>query len=121
MAIAAISEVMPSLYCSISPKSGTLGKFRCCARAGNPAAALNHDLAGRRFDDDRRVPLTAVTAPTLVMHGSADPLFPPAHGEAFAARIPGARLEVIPGMGHHPLFAPGLTQRIADSIIRYTT
>jgi pimeloyl-ACP methyl ester carboxylesterase len=92
---------------------------RCYARAGNPAAALNHDLAGRRFADDRRAPLTTVTAPTLVVHGSEDPLFPLAHGEALAAQIPGARLEVIPGMGHHPFFAPGLTERIADSIIRH--
>jgi pimeloyl-ACP methyl ester carboxylesterase len=92
---------------------------RCHARAGNPAAVLNHDLAGRRFDDDRRVPLTAVTAPTLVVHGSADPLFPAAHGQALTDQIPGARLEVITGMGHHPFFAPGLTRRIADSIIRH--
>ncbi|UWZ59664.1 alpha/beta hydrolase [Dactylosporangium aurantiacum] len=94
---------------------------RCHARAGNISAALNHDLAGRRFADDRRAALSAVAAPTLVIHGSADPLFPPAHGEALAAQIPGARLEVIPGMGHHPFFAPGLTPRIADSIIRHTT
>ncbi|XTZ17398.1 alpha/beta fold hydrolase [Micromonospora echinospora] len=94
---------------------------RCYARAGNLGAALNHDLAGRRFDDDRRVPLSAVTAPTLVVHGSADPLFPPSHGEALAAQIPGARLEMVAGMGHHPFFSPGLTQRIADVIVRHTT
>ncbi|GAA2585252.1 alpha/beta fold hydrolase [Dactylosporangium fulvum] len=94
---------------------------RCYARAGNFAAALHHNLAGRRFDDDRRAPLSAVTAPTLVVHGSADPLFPPAHGEALAAQIPGARLEVMPGMGHHPFFSPGLTQQTADLIVRHTT
>jgi pimeloyl-ACP methyl ester carboxylesterase len=44
---------------------------RCYARAGNFGAALNQDLAGRCFDDDRRVPLSAVTAPTLVVHGSS--------------------------------------------------
>ncbi|WBB80120.1 alpha/beta fold hydrolase [Micromonospora sp. WMMD882] len=93
---------------------------RCHARAGNLAAASNHDLAGRRFDDDRRAPLSAVAAATLVVHGSADPLFPPAHGEALAAQIPGARLEVLPGMGHHPFFSPGLTRRIADLIVRHT-
>ncbi|MFI5843010.1 alpha/beta fold hydrolase [Catenuloplanes sp. NPDC051500] len=93
---------------------------RSHARAGNLAAALNHDLAGRRFDDDRRAPLSTITAPALVVHGSADPLFPPAHGEALAAQIPGARLEVLPGMGHHPFFAPGLTGRIADLIIHHT-
>jgi pimeloyl-ACP methyl ester carboxylesterase len=94
---------------------------RCYARARNSAAALNHDLAGRRFDDDRRAPLSTITAPTLVVHGSEDPLLPPAHGEALAAQIPAAQLEEMPGVGHHPFFTPGLTQQIADMIVRHTT
>lgn len=93
---------------------------RSYARARDYAAAMQHDLAGRRFEDDRRAPLSAVTAPTLVLHGAEDPLFPPAHGEALAAQIPGARLEVVPGMGHHPFFAPGLTSRIAEAIVTHT-
>lgn len=93
---------------------------QCHARAVNLAAALHHDLAGRRFGDDRRAPLSTVTAPALVLHGSADPLFPVAHGEALAAQIPGARLAVIPGMGHHPFFSPGLTAHLADLILRHT-
>jgi pimeloyl-ACP methyl ester carboxylesterase len=93
----------------------------CYARADNVAAASNHDLAGRRWGDDRRASLSRITAATLVLHGSDDPLFPPAHGEAVAAQIPAARLEIVPGMGHHPFFSPGLTERIARSIIRHTT
>ena len=38
--------------------------------------------------------------PTLVLHGTEDPLFPPAHGRALARAIPGARLVEIDGMGH---------------------
>lgn len=38
--------------------------------------------------------------PTLVVHGGADPLFPPEHGRALAAAIPGARLLELPEMGH---------------------
>jgi pimeloyl-ACP methyl ester carboxylesterase len=94
---------------------------RCYARARDIAAALNHDLAGRRFGDDRRAALSAITAPTLVVHGGEDVLFPPAHGEALAGQIPGARLEVLPGMGHHPFFSPGTTLRIADLIVEHTT
>ncbi|MBQ0977981.1 alpha/beta fold hydrolase [Micromonospora sp. M61] len=94
---------------------------QCYARADNLAAALNHDLAGRRWEDDRRASLSRIAAATLVLHGSDDPLFPQAHGEALAAQIPAARLEIVRGMGHHPFFAPGLTERIADSIIRHTT
>jgi pimeloyl-ACP methyl ester carboxylesterase len=36
----------------------------------------------------------------LVVHGTADPLFPPEHGRALAGAIPGARLLEIEGMGH---------------------
>lgn len=38
--------------------------------------------------------------PTLVVHGTDDPLFPLPHGEALAAEIPGASLLTLPGMGH---------------------
>jgi pimeloyl-ACP methyl ester carboxylesterase len=44
--------------------------------------------------------LRRVTAPTLVVAGSADRFLPRAHPEAFAAGIPGARLVVIEGAGH---------------------
>jgi pimeloyl-ACP methyl ester carboxylesterase len=37
---------------------------------------------------------------TLVVHGTADPLFPLAHGRALAEEIPGARLLELPGAGH---------------------
>jgi pimeloyl-ACP methyl ester carboxylesterase len=41
-----------------------------------------------------------IDAPALVIHGSADPLFPLGHGEALAREIPGARLLVLEGTGH---------------------
>lgn len=44
--------------------------------------------------------LRRVRAPTLVMHGTADPLVPPVGGRATARAIPGARLHWIQGMGH---------------------
>ena len=44
--------------------------------------------------------LGEITAPTLVLHGSEDPLFPLPHGEALAREIPGARLVVLKGAGH---------------------
>jgi len=39
-------------------------------------------------------------APTLVVHGADDPLFPLAHGEALAREIPHAELLVLPDVGH---------------------
>lgn len=44
--------------------------------------------------------LADIAAPTLVLHGTEDPLFPYAHGEALAGEIVGARLVPLPGMGH---------------------
>jgi pimeloyl-ACP methyl ester carboxylesterase len=44
--------------------------------------------------------LQHVRAPTHVMHGAKDPLIPAIAGRLIAARIPGAQLSVIAGMGH---------------------
>ena len=51
-------------------------------------------------DGDRRAMLRKVSAPTLVVHGDADPLVPVAGAHDTAASIGGARLHIIPGMGH---------------------
>jgi pimeloyl-ACP methyl ester carboxylesterase len=42
----------------------------------------------------------AITAPTVVIHGSHDPMVRPRNGRALAAAIPGARFVVVDGMGH---------------------
>ncbi len=63
-----------------------------------------------------RLPLLRqITAPTLVIHGEADPLVPVAAGRELGKQIPGARLEIIPGMGHD-LPAP-LLPRIGQLIL----
>jgi pimeloyl-ACP methyl ester carboxylesterase len=49
---------------------------------------------------DRSERLGAVRAPTLVVHGTDDPLVPVEGGKHTAASIPGAELLLIPGMGH---------------------
>jgi pimeloyl-ACP methyl ester carboxylesterase len=88
-------------------------------RSTNFAAAANHDRAGRLMTPDRLVPLSKITAPTLVVHGTADPLRPLPHGQALAAEIPQARLETVPGMGHG-FFSPGLPGRIGAIILGHT-
>jgi len=52
-------------------------------------------------DGDRRNRLRKIAAPTLVIHGREDPLVPLAGGIDTAKHIPGAKLEVIDGMGHN--------------------
>ena len=51
-------------------------------------------------DTGRPSRLASVKAPTLVIHGAADPLVPLANSEDIAKRIKGARLEVINAMAH---------------------
>jgi pimeloyl-ACP methyl ester carboxylesterase len=67
-------------------------------RARDFAAAQNHDLL--REGRSTAKPLAAIAAPTLVIHGTADPMFPLGHGEALADEIPNARLLRLEGAGH---------------------
>lgn len=61
-----------------------------------------------------------ITAPTLVLHGTDDPLFPIAHAEALAREIPGATLLPLPRVGHE--FPPAATwDTVADALLRHTT
>ena len=68
------------------------------ARSIDPAAAGNHWLMSD--GDEPPLDVRRITAPTLVVHGADDPLFPLPHGEALAVAIPGAGLLVLPGVGH---------------------
>lgn len=89
------------------------------ARARDFEAASHHDLAGRQMTPERRAALSRITAPVLVIHGSADPLLPLQNGQALAALIPGARFETVPGMGHG-FFSPGIPTEIARLILDHT-
>jgi pimeloyl-ACP methyl ester carboxylesterase len=68
-------------------------------RSLRPAGTLRQMMA-IVADFGRAALLGRITAPTLVIHGKADPLVPFACGEDTARRIPGARLVAIEGMGH---------------------
>ena len=66
-------------------------------RARDFAAAQNHNAIEQA---DSNQPLSSIGVPTLVLHGTADPLFPLEHGQALADDIPGARLLALSGAGH---------------------
>ena len=90
---------------------------RIAARAVDPAAAENHYTLGGH--ERWRARLGEIRVPTLVLHGTDDPMFPLPHGEALAGEIPGARLVVLPGVGHEP--PPASVQAvIVDAIARHT-
>ncbi|MGH3646510.1 MAG: alpha/beta fold hydrolase [Micromonosporaceae bacterium] len=63
--------------------------------------------------------LKQVAAPTLVLHGTEDPLFPYGHGEALANEIPNARLVPLPRMGHQ-MPPPEVWDIVISEILRHT-
>jgi pimeloyl-ACP methyl ester carboxylesterase len=67
-------------------------------RAHDFAARRNHDLLAE--GDLPAGALSSITAPTLIIHGTADPMFPVEHGAALADEIPDARLLRLEGAGH---------------------
>jgi pimeloyl-ACP methyl ester carboxylesterase len=70
-------------------------------RSGGPAAAgVARQLAAIMKSGDRSAEVARITAPTLVIHGDRDRMVNPSGGRATAKAIPGARLQVIAGMGH---------------------
>lgn len=73
---------------------------RAFARARD-ATGARRQLAAINASASRVPGLRGVRAPTLVVHGEADPLVRPAAGRATAAAVPGARLVTYPGMGHN--------------------
>ena len=88
-------------------------------RSINPASAGNHWLVAGDGDGEE-LDVRRIMAPTLVVHGTRDPLFPLPHGEALAEAIPGATLLAVEGMGHQvppesswPVLVPALLEHTA--------
>ena len=67
-------------------------------RLHNIAASENHGLIAEGRVP--RQPLSSIAVPTLVIHGTEDPMFPLEHGEALTREIPDARLLTLEGAGH---------------------
>ena len=69
-------------------------------RRSNRPQGFARQLMAIAADTGRAVQLGRIKLPALVLHGLADPLIPVAAAHDLAARIPGAQLELIEGMGH---------------------
>ncbi len=85
------------------------------ARAYDPGGTARQ-IAAMAVAGDRRARLATITAPTLIIHGTDDPLIPPACGEDTAASIPNAELMLIEGMGHD--LPPALYHSVIAAIDR---
>jgi pimeloyl-ACP methyl ester carboxylesterase len=67
-------------------------------RARDIAASQNHGMIAE--GDIPSKPISSIEVPTLVIHGTADPMFAAEHGQALAEEIPRARLLTLEGAGH---------------------
>ena len=89
---------------------------RSLKRAHYPRGVL-HQLLAVLASGDRRRLLARISAPTLVIHGAADPLVPVAAGRDTARHVRGAELLVIEGMGHD--LPAGLVPTLVDAIANH--
>jgi pimeloyl-ACP methyl ester carboxylesterase len=90
---------------------------RTVDRAVSIASMNNHFLLATG-DDLARRRLEGITAPTLVIHGTEDPVFPIAHGAALAGDIPGARLLELEQTGHE--LPPAVWDTVIPAILEHT-
>ena len=67
-----------------------------------------------------RPQLHRIGVPTLVLHGTDDPLFPLPHGEALAREIPHARLLALAGMGHE-VPPPSTWDIVIPALLRHSS
>jgi pimeloyl-ACP methyl ester carboxylesterase len=79
---------------------------------------ISRQIAAIMASGNRAPALASVEAPTLVVHGDADPLIPLEGGRDTARAIPGAELLVIEGLGHE--LPPQVWPRIIDAISGHT-
>ena len=90
---------------------------RAFRRANRPDGTARQ-LATALADGDRRSELASINLPVLVIHGTHDPLLPLGHGLDTAEAIPGARMEIVEGMGH--AIPDSLAPLLAELIISHT-
>ena len=82
---------------------------------------FQRQYAGIMASPDRRPKLKTINAPTVVIHGDADPLVPVEGGRDTAENIPGAELIIVPGVGHEmpapvlDVFVDGILSAVARS------
>jgi len=71
-------------------------------RQKNMESLSHHIFAQNRSLDMINSISEKVKVPTLVIHGTEDPIFPPEHGKALSMAIDGSTYKLIEGLGHVP-------------------
>jgi pimeloyl-ACP methyl ester carboxylesterase len=78
-------------------------------------SGVARQLAAVLSAGDRSERLSRVDVPTVVIHGTADPLVTSSGGEATAKAIPGAELIMVEGMGHE--LPPGSWPTVVEAVV----
>ncbi|GLQ04864.1 alpha/beta fold hydrolase [Sneathiella chinensis] len=89
--------------------------IRACVRRSYCPTGYMRQYGAVLAAPGRRALLSKIAVPGLVIHGADDPLVPSDCGRDTADHIPGARFELVPGMGHD--LSPVLCDRLADLIL----
>lgn len=98
-----------------TPEAELKAMFMAEYRRSFHPQGVARQLAALLTGGDRRSLLATIQAPTVVLHGEADPLIPVACGQDTAASIAGAELRTISGMGHD--FPTALMPEFAAAIL----
>lgn len=69
-------------------------------RKGQNPRARFQQFCGIAASGSRLHELPKIKAPTLVIHGTEDPLIPPIHATIYAPKIPNSKMLWVEGMGH---------------------
>ncbi|WP_339514867.1 alpha/beta fold hydrolase [Pseudomonas sp. RL_15y_Pfl2_60] len=85
-------------------------------RAFNPQG-VERQIAAILAEPSRVELLNRLRVPTLVVHGTADPLLPVMHGVHLAAHIRGSQLKLIPGLAHR--FQAAFKQPLLAAVLPY--
>jgi len=97
-----------------SPPAYLRDRFTTSVKRAYRPAGTARQMVAIAADGDRTPILSSIRAPTRIIHGHADPLVPLPAGHDLKAKIGGAQIDVIEGMGHD-LPAP-LYPRFVDGI-----
>lgn len=95
-------------------------------RKGQNPRARFQQFCGIAASGSRLHELANIKAPTLVVHGTEDPLIPPVHATIYAPKIPNAKMLWVKGMGHQlpkPVLEtvmPAIIAHLSSSIFNTT-
>src|SRR6218665_1051992 len=90
-----------------TPEPQLRERITATVRRSHRPKGVARQLVAIAADSERAGRIDEIRAPTLVIHGDADPLVPVAAGHELARRIPRGRPGLVAGMGHDPPAPPG--------------